>query len=834
MAPDEFSPPFSAASDRRSSPQAPVLSPSAVPFGQTSVPFGQTSAPFGATSAPFPQFPNGSGGSGAGNRSPGSNNSSGHGQEELTLSDVGPLIRQLLVQIRARWILAVVSAAAVTAAAGWLIFHNPPEYTAETTMLAQSPLDKILNPANSSSGSASADPSQVSSSENSLRNHLSVMTSRVFQLKIINSLTPPEKASILAPYPRKPAETEEDRLIDMLDEKIDIERERGRDFYTIDVKHRSSGVAVMLAERFASQYLDYLQSEFHTASEAATAVLQKQSDNLSAEMRKIEDKRREYRKTYNLISVEENQSIISERLRRINAALSDVRVLRVGFESQLKQAKADMAITPTPYNNSVLATFGNTPDLRAKLEALQAERGVLATVFGPNHPKMIEENGQVAALEHTIDDNFQTALADLKSKYELAVASETQLNEELTSAFNQSLDIDKLASSFNTLGDELDAKQKTQTELLKKIADTAVSGQLPENAMSVVDPAFLKPLSLKRIILLAALVAMLGAGTFVGTPVMMHLFDERLTASADLEAVLGKELLGAVPRLSKTREEDRPHIVRDNVDFASVEAFLSIIGQLDLVSNKPLPKRLLVTSTLPGEGKSMAASNLASTYSRLGRRTLLVDCDFRRPSQSMLQQVGEGRGLLPWMAAGYPAAPDLLLPGGSLGIETLPDGTLFLPAGGTDSQPTRLIIAPAMLSLFEQLSGEFDVIVIDTPPAGVFQDALILAKHCQETILIARDGKAQTAQVQRVINDLEKTHAPVVGVILNAFAPGATHPHMAYRHLADKYGYGYGYSGSGDKGAKGAKPDRRVKKKSPRPIAVSGEIERPPKQAAVG
>lgn len=261
-----------------------------------------------------------------------------------------------------------------------------------------------------------------------------------------------------------------------------------------------------------------------------------------------------------------------------------------------------------------------------------------------------------------------------------------------------------------------------------------------------------------------------------------------------------------------------------------MEAFLSIIGQLDLVSNKPLPKRLLVTSTLPGEGKSMAASNLASTYSRLGRRTLLVDCDFRRPSQSMLQQVGEGRGLLPWMAAGYPAAPDLLQPGGSLGIETLPDGTLFLPAGGTDSQPTRLIIAPAMLSLFEQLSGEFDVIVIDTPPAGVFQDALILAKHCQETILIARDGKAQTAQVQRVINDLEKTHAPVVGVILNAFAPGATHPHMAYRHLADKYGYGYGYSGSGDKGAK---PDRRAKK-SARPIAVSGEIERPPKQAAVG
>src|ERR1700722_15424690 len=140
MAPDEFSPPFSGGSDRRPSPPAAVL-------GQSSVPFGQTSAPFGNTGAPFPQFSGASAGNGTNNRSPGNHNSSGHGQEELTLSDVGPLIRQLLVQIRARWILAVVSAVAVTAGSGWLIFHNPPEYTAETTMLAQSPLDKILNPA---------------------------------------------------------------------------------------------------------------------------------------------------------------------------------------------------------------------------------------------------------------------------------------------------------------------------------------------------------------------------------------------------------------------------------------------------------------------------------------------------------------------------------------------------------------------------------------------------------------------------------------------------------------------------------------------------------------
>jgi len=761
----------------------------ATPFGQTAVPFGQTSAPFSSTSAPIGASANGSG-----------------SNDELTLSDVGPLIRQLLVQIRARWLSALLMTILITGGASWLLFHSPPEYVAETTMLAQSPLDKILNQGDFSlAGNSPTGDASQSSEENTLRNHLSVMTSRTFEKRLVDSLTPEERAAVLAPYPpRKPGVTEEEYLISFLDHKIDIERERGRDFFTIDVRHRTPEVAVMLAERFTSQYLDLVQSEYRVASLAAAKILQQQADDLSASMREIEDKRRDYRKKYNLISVEENQSIISERLRRINAALSDVRVLRVGYESQLKQAEADMRASPTPYNNSLLATFGNTPDLRTKLDELKAERDVLATVYGPNHPKMIDENGQIAGTEKTIEDNFQTALADLRGKYELAQAQEKQLNEELTSAFNQSLDIDKLASSFNTLGDELDAKQKTQTELLKRIADTAISGQMPSYVMRVVDPAYQKQPSIKKFILIAALLTILAGGTFVGTPVLLHLFDERLSASADLETILGKDLIGAVPRLAKTREEDRPHLVRDNVDFASVEAFLSIAGQLDLISKKPLPKRIIVTSTLPGEGKSMAASNLASTYTRLGRRTLLVDCDFRRPTQSVLQQTGEGKGLLTWATAGCVPTQDMFQPGGALGIVTMPDGTLFLPAGATDSQPTRHLITASMANLFEQLSLEFDVVIVDTPPAGVFQDALILAKYCHETILIARDGKAETAQVQRVIGELQKTLAPVIGVVLNAFAPGATHPHMAYRHLADKYGYGYGYGkDEGKKGGKG-------------------------------
>lgn len=754
------------------------------PFFGTTAPFGHTIAPFGGTPAPFgrppgnlPSFPR------------------AQGQEELTLSDLGPLVRQLFTQIRARWPYGLAAAVITGAAAAWLFFHNPPEFIAETTLLARSPLDSILNGTDGAAANAGE-----RREENTLRNHLSVMTSRTFLNRIATALSPEEVTQVVTPYLREgQSATDPNFLLNLLNSKIDIERERGRDFFTIDIHHRSPEIAIMLANHFTTEYLLYLQDEYRAASRTAAEILQMQADSLNADIRRVEDERREYRKQYNLISVEENQSIISERLRRINAALSDVRVQRVGFETQLKQAQADLAVNQTPYNNAVLASFGNNQALRIELDRMRSQVEIYAKEYGPNHPKMVQARRTLTGLQQTLENNFRLAMDDLQAKLALAIASEKQLNDELNSAFNQSLDIDKLAGSFNTLGDELTAKRKTQATLLQKISQTAVSGQISTDVMRIVDPPYLKRGSLKRQLLLIGIIVVLAGSAFIAVPLLFHVFDERLSATSDLETQLGKELLGAVPRLTRTRAEDRPHLVRDNVDLASVEAFLSVVGQLELLTKKPLPKRILVTSTLPGEGKSMVASNLAATFTRLGRRTLLMDCDFRRPTQSVIHQMPEGRGLLVWAVNGFAPSGDLYEVGGPLGIIKLPDGTFFLPAGAIDGQPTRHIITAAMSTLFDRLGELFDVVIVDTPPAGVFQDALILGKYCHETVLVTRDGRAQTAQVRRVIGEIDKTPSQVVGLVLNAFAPGATHPGLAYRHLADKYGYGYGYGKDGKK-----------------------------------
>ncbi len=721
------------------------------------------------------------------------------------LSEVMPVVRLLAAQVRARWLAGLLAAVAVGGGLSWLLFRGPPEFTAETTLVAENPLDEALDPNSDSNFS-------LQRRENALRNHLSVMRTRSFLLRLRDSLSEEEANQVVAPYVSPGEPVEDNGLLErVLRDAVSVDRERGREFFTILVRHRDPEMAVMLADRFTQVYRNIVRTEHSVAQSSARDIIRERAEELTTVIEDLQDRRREYRQSHHLISVEENSGMLAERQRRLNEALSEVRVQRSQLEAQIAQATADLVETSRPFDNAVLAGFGSTPELRVEIEQLKAERDLLGQRLGPKHPEMIAINERLEALRRLVDENFKLALADLRGRLRLTEASEQRLNEEMSAAFDQSLKLEVLAARFNQMGAELDAKRRTHAMLLERLEDFNVAAGIEGDAMRVVDPAFLRPGGIGEHIGAIAFIGFASFVTFIGFPLLLFVCNERVTGCVDIETVLGRELLGAIPKLSGVRARRRALVVQDNRRPTYVEAFLSVIGQLELVSQQRPPKTLLVTSTLPGEGKSMMASNLAASYTRLGRRTVLVDFDCRRPTQHRNHGLPQQVGLLGWAADGYPMTPDLLTPGGPLGMQELEDGTYLIPAGGIESQPARMLASPAIATLFVRLSHEFEVVVVDTPPAGVFQDALVLAGHCDETLLVAREGRAHTPQVRRLIREMSKTAAPVVGVVLNAFAPGFTHPNFAYRHRAEKYGYKY------------EAPTRPTRSAVPRP-AVSSSI----------
>jgi capsular polysaccharide biosynthesis protein len=238
-----------------------------VPFVGSSPPFGSR-PPFG-TSSPF-----GSPLSSEGGRF----NSS----QDPLFSDPRQVIKKMLHIIRSRWLLAVFSAVIVGSAVGAVLFKfRPIEFTAETTLLAESPLDQILNP----TGNAAADADHQ---ETALTNHLSVMMSRYFIQKVAESFTPEQSLEIQGPYLKKGQQPSLEVLMAILTSKINVEREREKDFFTITVKHLSEPTALMIANRFTASYLELVQLELRTANQAAANILERQAAELSKEINALD------------------------------------------------------------------------------------------------------------------------------------------------------------------------------------------------------------------------------------------------------------------------------------------------------------------------------------------------------------------------------------------------------------------------------------------------------------------------------------------------------------------------------------------------------------------
>jgi len=740
----------------------------AAPFAATNVPFVTTATPF-ATGNGRPPGPNG----------------------DFSFKELVDLVSHAFLIIRAKWYWGVLAALLVAGPVGYLLFTRPMTYTAQAALLAQTTLDKVIG-TDSDSGAASDQ-----SRENSLRNHLSMMTSRKFRARLADSFSAEEKKLITDPYDAVP---DADFFQDFFDSSVAIERERGREYYTVTVTHRNPDTAILIADRFTAEYLGFVQQEYKDANLQGYVLLEKQAESIRADIAKVESERLDFRKKNGIISRADNQSILTERLKRLDSSLTEIRVKHRGLETLTKQAQEDRAKSKFPWDNAYLAGFANNEVLRQELDRQVAQRAVLASRYGPNHPKMRDIDSQIDAINSSIQRNFDVAVRDLLAQLDVATQNEKLLQKEFDDSFTSSIEIEKLASNYEILSAGVDSKKITLETLEKKIGEASVSSKLPADFMQIVDPAYLTKHRIPQQMLYGVVVAFLAFCAFLAGPLLASALDERVSGTSDVEKVLGLGLAGSIPML-KLRPEDRAHVVRNKLDLVVAECFIGIVGQMEVGSAQRFPKVILVTSALPNEGKSLIASNLASTFRQLGKNTVLVDLDLRRPAQHRLHGINYDNGIVSWARAGFPNDDRLLEQGGTLGVRKLVDGTDLICAGGSEPQPSQYLVSESMQTMINRLRSVYDVVIVDTPPAGVFQDALILARFATERVLVAREGVAPVTQVRQVIDEFARAEFAFQGVVLNGFNPRNANKKLAYGYRAASKGYSY-HKTEGGKGGK--------------------------------
>ncbi|MBI2708720.1 MAG: polysaccharide biosynthesis tyrosine autokinase [Actinobacteria bacterium] len=380
--------------------------------------------------------------------------------------------------------------------------------------------------------------------------------------------------------------------------------------------------------------------------------------------------------------------------------------------------------------------------------------------------KQADLNGQIAAVK-------ANPALDPATRASQVAAIENLLKDY--NATNQS----KLAG----LRSELQLLQGTQQQFVAQAQLVQTSGaRIISEATPSTAPVSPKPVRD------LALAGFLGLAVGVVLAFVRDHLDDSLLSRDDLERASGLRILGMVPRLDGVAQR-HPVTMLDPQAPAS-EAFHSLRTALQFISVDRQLERVLITSSLTGDGKTTTVANLAVSLARTGRRVICVGCDLRRPALHDQFGVRDDIGFTS-VLLGDVSLQDALQP--------VPDvrNLWVLASGPKPPNPSELLATNAAGRLLRELSAEADLVLIDSPPLLPVADAQVLTAYVDAVVLVASVGTTNRHAIAHAAETLAEIGAPTIGTILNRVDDFSS------------YGYGYGYGDSKRKDGRWGRSRRR-------------------------
>jgi capsular exopolysaccharide synthesis family protein len=696
-------------------------------------------------------------------------------------------LRQGLVVLRSHILVALSIALVVCTLLGWQQLSQPKVYSASAQLVFD---PRRHNPV------LRQEEFDRGPDEDRIMTLVGEFKSRDLVERVVKSLTPEESARVLAAYFPAGAPNPGQALRTIARRSISANREPESLLITVTATHRDPEAAALLASRFTEQFAGYLLDKSSASNNAALVFLRSQAEDLRKKLEASERALQEYRARYDMVSLDDSQNIVVDRLKALNSSATGARIARSELDVRLQQAEAAVKQQSNPVDLATLTDFPALSDVQHRIDDLKARRAVLAERYGRRHPLMQENARTLEALERLRGEQVAAAIENLRSRRDKAAAEEKELAAQLADAEAAALRLDQIGVDYGVLKRGLETQKQIYTEILSQLNEASIAAQIDSVNVRVADLAEpnytpISPNVRKVTLTLAAL----GLAILIGYPFGVELLFGRVRSGMDVENFLESPLLGEIGSVRRIAEEDRPHVVTKDKDSPVAEQFRALYSQLKLTSKIDPPKTVMVTSTLPSEGKSFIASNLAAEFVAHGRRVLLIDADLRRPAQHRHYGVDNRSGILRWLEEG--GSPEIDLEKDiHLGILEVSPRLFLLRAGGNSRRATELISTERLTGLFAGLARKFDVLILDTPPAGVFPDAIAFAGVCQELVFVCRFGVASRHQVRGVLTRLRQTDLELAGVVLNALPTGRGTGYYYYhsygsagryaRHYTDK------------------------------------------------
>ena len=496
----------------------------------------------------------------------------------------------------------------------------------------------------------------------------------------------------------------------------------------------------------------YVQRNLEEANEATLGAVQSlitQLDPLRENLVAREEEKFRYAREKGIFVPETQRVSDQERIASLERDYTTTKLRRLELEAvfrrieEISREGGDFTVIPQVANDAILR--GLIKD-RGDLEA---EMRKLLVTFKEGHFKLRESEAALQKVSQRIDSETRRIISAIRTDYSLAQAREKDLEREILATKESALASSEAASTYEILQSESVEARKIYDLVAQRVKEVDLNAGLLRNNITILDRAIVPKVPVRpRRVLNLAVSMLMGLGLGVGMVFFLEYLDNTVRDTTALDREFGLRTLAVVPRR------------RPETEAAVAEAFSALRTGVQFSSMNRARRVILVTSAGSEDGKTLAALSLARAMIRAGDRVCLVDGDLRRPAlhERLRRDVepgltnllaGEGAGLREAVRAGGAGQPDLV------------------PSGPIPPSPAELIASERFGALIKELKGNYDWVVVDSPPAAGLTDSVLLAAQCDMVVVVVRQARSDRDVLRRALDAIRTANPNIIGAVLN-------------------------------------------------------------------
>ena len=577
--------------------------------------------------------------------------------------------------------------------------------------------------------------------------------------------------------------TKADTIADIIRSGISVRPVNESRVLTISYMHHNPVIAQMIVNAIADAYIsEVLEIRTYNSTIAIKWMTQKSHEE-RARVEQSERKLQQYLKNADIVTLENRITVLPEKLSKLSQELASAIAKRNTYQARhekilsLANNPDDLETLPSVSSNQYIQ------QISSYILTSESKLNELSKKYLSKHPKIRQAKQELQSLKDEKKKEISKILISLKTNYELAESQVASLKKLVDETKKEAQVINDSFVNYNILKREAETNQTLYQALLAQIKERTVTEDtntinvwVTAKAQTPQSPA--KP-NKKRNLMLGLI---LGAFGGIGMAFFLEYLDNTVHSPEDLESRTGISVFGMIDYIQDASQAltDKMMLTGKSTPFA--EGIKAARTAVLLSSAANPPKKIMITSTTPQEGKTTISINLARSFALAGNKVIIIDADLRKPRIHKVFGMENNQGL-----SSYLAGIDDHHVQRIDGEENL----FVMPSGPIPPNPSELLVSQNFNTLMETLENEFDYIFIDSAPLFSATETLLISQTAK-TLLVVKAESTTYDHIDESINMLEDAGSPPLGFVLNM---------VNIKQSGYGYGYGsynyYAYSGYG-------------------------------------